>query len=297
MDYVSLSSLVPIPAVYAHKYSRGKAVVVAGAPAYPGAACLAAQASQFAGAGYTQVFTAIKNVSLLQMHRPSLVVQSFASYDPSMLFSKGNPGAVVIGPGFEADNRELEQLVRLSIKKANRPLLIDGGGLSALTKPKAHAALQRRREKGRATVLTPHEGEAKRLGDPFGIKLAEADETPEAQRQARIKFAHALAMCYESVVVLKGRDTYIATPDVSDVYVMEEGSSVLSKAGTGDVLAGLIGGFMAQGMDLFDACRLGTSVHAAAGLAAAKRMGIVSACAEEVLACVPAVIMSLTENR
>lgn len=295
MPTSNLSSLVPVPAADAHKYSRGKAVVVAGSSAYPGAACLAAKATQYAGAGYTQVFTAPKNISLLQGFRPSLVVQPFSSSDTAGLFGKGNPGALVIGPGFVADDRELESLVRFALKKVSRPVLIDGGALSALSKPKAHAMLQRRREKGRSTVLTPHIGEAKRLAEPFGIILDETDSAPEASRAALQKFAHALALCYESIVVLKGADTYIASPDLSEVFVMDEGTPALAKAGTGDVLAGLIGGFMAQGMDLLDACKLGTSVHAKAGIAAASQFGVVSTCAEEVLEAVPAVIMNLTD--
>ena len=87
------ASLVPIPPADAHKYSRGKAIVVAGSAAYPGAACLSSCATQLAGAGYTQVFTAKSNMALIQAFRPSLVVGSFASLDIASALPAQHPGA------------------------------------------------------------------------------------------------------------------------------------------------------------------------------------------------------------
>ncbi len=96
------ASMIPIPADDAHKYSRGKAVVVAGSAPYPGAVCLSACATQLAGAGYTQVFTAKRNKMLVQAFRPSLVVKSFAALDVPSALAPQYPGAFVIGPGFDS---------------------------------------------------------------------------------------------------------------------------------------------------------------------------------------------------
>ena len=290
-----LADLVPIPAVDAYKYSRGKAVLVAGSTRYPGAACLAAQASQYAGAGYTQVYTAFPNITILQQARPSLVVSAFGSYDPTRLVDKGKPGAVVMGPGFSSDP-ELETLVRNTVKRADIPLLIDGGGLTLLLKGKAHTALAKRHARGLPTVLTPHEGEAKRLGEPYSISLNRL--SGRSGIDARKAFARSLALCYESIIVLKGADTVIASPDPDHhpTEVVTCGTAALAKAGTGDVLAGLIGGLMAQDMDPFDACVLGVTLHARAGVIASERYGIVSTCAEEVLASLPAAIMQCADS-
>lgn len=277
-----LDSLVPVPAPNAHKYSRGKAVVVAGNAKYPGAACLAAHACQLAGAGYTQVFTAKRNCALVQAYRPSLVVQPFASYNPERLFSEGNPGALIIGPGFDSSSAKAETLLAQTVRSVQKPLLIDGGALSFLSKKTMRRALERRAKAGLATVLTPHLGEAFALGSALGIDVR--SETPQSA-------AIALAKAYCSVVVLKGPETIIASESAFEC--MAEGTSVLSKAGTGDVLAGLIGGFIAQGVDPFDACVLGTTVHARAGLEAQHSFGIVSSCAEEVLAGIPAVLSGM----
>ena len=143
-------------------------------------------------------------------------------------------------------------------------------------------ALERRAKAGLETVLTPHFGEAVALGSALGIDVRSG--TPQSA-------ACALAKAYCSVVVLKGPETIIASEGACEY--MAEGTPVLSKAGTGDVLAGLIGGFMAQSVDPFDACVLGATVHARAGLEAQHSFGIVSSCAEEVLAGVPAVLSDM----
>lgn len=93
--------------------------------------------------------------------------------------------------------------------------------------------------------MTPHEGEAARLGAPYGIALADPSSV-----DARRAFAGALAACYESIVVLKGPVTIVAAPDRDhEAHVVDSGTAALAKAGTGDVLAGLIGGLLAQGVD------------------------------------------------
>lgn len=288
-----IAGLIPVPASNAHKYSRGKAVVVAGAPAYPGAACLAARAAQLSGAGYTQVFTALGNVSLVQAWRPSLVVASFGAFEPATAVPEGKKGALIVGPGFPPADRDLEKIARQAVRKARVPVLVDGGALDALANRKAHEALHHRRAKGRATVLTPHEGEAKRLGDPFGIVLRE--DRGGDRFEARKAFAHALSLCYESTIVLKGPDTVIASVD-GGVEVVTEGTPALAKAGTGDVLAGLIGGLLAQGLSADDAAFAGVWLHAQAGVVAAERHGVVSCCAEEVLDALPTAIMRVQKN-
>lgn len=288
-----LAEIIPYPARNAHKYSRGKAVVVAGSAAYPGAACLAARASQFAGAGYTQVFTARTSVALVQGYRPSLVVSAFTDYDPECLVSGNYPGAVVVGPGFQAGDTEIRGLVRLTAQKACIPVLFDGGALSIACKPKVHDAIAKRRSLGRVSVLTPHEGEASRLGRPYGVVLG--DGVHPATLEQRKAFARSLAFCYESIVVLKGVVTVVASPYRGERVVVSSGTPALAKAGTGDVLAGLIGGLIAQGVDAFEACVLGVEIHARAGNYAAQRYGIISTCAEEVLEAIPEAFISLID--
>lgn len=278
------ASLVPIPAPDAHKYSRGKAVVVAGSSPYPGAACLSACATQLAGAGYTQVFTSKRNKMLVQAFRPSLVVKSFAAFDVAAALPAGSKGAFVVGPGFDSADSEAEGITRRVLKQAKAPVLVDGGALTFLSAPKMRKILRQRFERGCVTVLTPHSGEAARLTAPFSLDLSAMP-----QEEA----AYSLALCYGAVVVLKGPDTVIASAERN--RKVTEGTAALSKAGTGDVLAGVIGGFLAQGLDAFDAAHLGVYVHAQAGNVAAEQKGIVSTCAEDVLWAIPDALKPLCQ--
>ncbi len=279
------ASLVPVPAEDAHKYSRGKAVVVAGSAPYPGAACLSTCATQLVGAGYTQVFTAKRNKALVQAFRPSLVVKSFAALDVPAALSPQYPGAFAIGPGFDSSDTEAESVARRVLKQAAAPVLVDGGALAFLSSPKMRKVLRRRSEQGAPTVLTPHMGEAVRLAAPFGLNIAAMP-----QEEA----AYSLALAYGAVVVLKGPDTVVASADRN--RVVANGTAALAKAGTGDVLAGVIGGLLAQGMDAFDAAHLGAYLHAEAGNVAAERKGIVSVCAEDVLEAIPETLMRIMGN-
>lgn len=281
-DLAEFASLVPVPAADAHKYSRGKAVVVAGSPAYPGAAMMCSVSTQLAGAGYTQVFTSRRNVKLVQQYRPSLVVSTFADLDPISAVSAQYPGAFVVGPGFDTADAEAESALRRTLKRGNAPVLVDGGALTFLAVPKMRKLLLQRQKQGIATVLTPHWGEAQRLAAPYSMDLS---------RFSQAEAARSLSVCYGSIVVLKGQDTVIASSDQSAIIIF--GTAALSKAGTGDVLAGAIGGFLAQGMQAFDAARLGVAVHAVAGTVASERKGIVSVAAEDVLEAIPEAIQRI----
>ncbi len=281
-DLAEFASMVPVPAADAHKYSRGKAVVVAGSPAYPGAAMMCSVSTQLAGAGYTQVFTSRRNVKLVQQYRPSLVVSTFADLDPVSAVAAQYPGAFVVGPGFDTADAEAESALRRTLKRSNAPVLADGGALTFLAVPKMRKLLLQRQKQGIATVLTPHWGEAQRLAALYSMDLT---------RLSQAEAARSLSVCYGSIVVLKGQDTVIASSDQS--AIIDFGTAALSKAGTGDVLAGTIGGFLAQGMQAFDAARLGVAVHAVAGTVASERRGIVSVAAEDVLEAIPEAIQRI----
>jgi hydroxyethylthiazole kinase-like uncharacterized protein yjeF len=269
-----LARAIPLPDPQANKYSRGKCVVVAGSEPYPGAACLSAWASQYMGAGYTEVFTAPRNRNILQIRRPSLVVRSFRECRAKRLMSPDHPGAVVCGPGIDVDDKHAFDLCESLIAKVKHPLLLDGGALSFIATKEGRKALRRRATKKRSTVLTPHEGEAARLAKPIGI-------LPDDIQKA----AEKLARSYKTIVVLKGPETVISDGTRTEIFT--HGTPALAKAGTGDVLSGVIGGLLAQGVDPFTAAYLGVALHARAGSIAAECMTEVSVCAEDVIDALP----------
>lgn len=282
-DYTTdeLVALLPLPADDANKYTRGVLAAVVGSERYPGAACLAAYASQRMGAGYTEVFTHPAAVDLVRGFRPSLVVQPRAALPATLPASRpGKPRAYLVGCGFDADDAESAKLVHTLLKRAEAPVLVDGSGLGALASEKGHRLLKRRFLADLPTVITPHAGEAARLACPLGLPT----DDPCA-------LARSLSLALGVIAVVKGPVTFIS--DGEQTVRMAHGTPALAKAGTGDVLAGMIGALLAQGLDALDAAVLGTELHGRAGLAAAARWSTVAVTAEDVIECIPNALAEL----
>ena len=166
-----LVALLPFPANDANKYTRGKLTLIAGSDRYPGAACLAARAAARMGAGYIEAVASAQVKQLLLASSPSLVVTSRKKWNVSGVASSrdGHPQAVCVGPGFDPDDAESTDLVLEVLRGAACPVLVDGGAISVLATKKGRRLLKRRFERGWATVVTPHGGEAARLAKPFDL--------------------------------------------------------------------------------------------------------------------------------
>lgn len=267
---------IPFPAQDANKYTRGKLVCVAGSERYPGAAVLVARASQLMGAGYTEVVTASEAVGAVRASAPSLVVRPLDRWRAPKLpvFSDEKPCAVCVGSGFDASDAHAADLVVGVLEAAQCPVIVDGGGLAAFAQKRIMRYLERRFANGFPTVVTPHGGEAARMAAAWGI-----DESDPAE------LAQKLAWAFGSVVVLKGPVTHMSNGD--ELCVMNEGTPALAKAGTGDVLAGMIGALLAQGVEPLAAAWAGCLVHARAGRIAEERLTQVSVTAEDVIEAIP----------
>lgn len=290
-----LAELLPHPARDANKFTRGKLVLVAGSDRYPGAACLAAVASQRMGAGYTEVVTAPSAVQLVRLYHPSLVVMPRAAWKPAALshVRPGHPCAVSIGSGFDADDPETPALVDAALSQAACSVLADGGALSYLATPAGLAALAARAQTGRATVLTPHGGEATRLAQGLAARdAAAASVLDDARAAGPAAMARTLSQLLGAVVVLKGPDTYVS--DGVRTVAVTTGTPALAKAGTGDVLAGMTASLLAQGLEPLDAGVLAAELHARAGRDAAERLGDISVSAEDVVGSLPAAVRELS---
>ena len=305
----------------AHKFSRGKLVLCGGSHAYPGAVCLSAWASEFAGVGYTEVFTEADHRFIVQLFRPSVVVRSFDALTAGRFGNSSHSFACVVGPGIDQDDATARDVLLKAITSCKAPLLIDGGALSFLSEEYVRDLLVARKRSGLTTVLTPHAGEATRLSRALQEDKQRQNENQQCQNGQRqnsqinqgeqsAQVADAkhtednkttlscqenlseqacralkLARCYASIVVLKGENTVIS--DGKKLAQISHGTPALAKAGTGDVLAGIIGSELAQGLEPFTACVYGTSLHADAGNIAAQDFGMISTCAEEVIKALP----------
>jgi hydroxyethylthiazole kinase-like uncharacterized protein yjeF len=241
-------SALPWPGIDAHKHSRGRLGVVSGGALSTGAARLAARAGLRIGAGLVRIFCPPDAASVVAGAVEAVMVAEFAT--PDGLARLAEPfDAVVIGPAAGLTETTAQNLAALG--RTGAVLIVDADALT-LFKGRARELFD---HLDRDDVLTPHEGEFERL---FPGLLAEGRQTA-----ARIAAERAGA-----VVVLKGPATVIAAPD-GRLAVNPNGSPWLATAGSGDVLAGMIGGLAAQHMDSFDAACAAAWMHADA----ARRFG------------------------
>ena len=238
----------PWPGAEAHKHARGSLAVVSGGMSHSGAARLAARGGLRIGAGLVTVLSPPDAILVNASHLEAVMLAAFKSSDQLAKMS-GRATAVVIGPA--AGVTEATRANILALAGTDAALLVDADGLTVFSEEPAalFAALDER------DVITPHPGE---FGRVFPGLL---EASPE-----RITAARTAAKQAGCVVLLKGPDTVIAAPD-GRAAVNTSGARWLATAGSGDVLAGFIGGLLAQGMAAFEAACAGAYIHGRAGAA------------------------------
>jgi ADP-dependent NAD(P)H-hydrate dehydratase / NAD(P)H-hydrate epimerase len=256
-DPRALAALVPRRRASGHKGSHGHLLVVAGSRGKSGAAILCGRAALRAGAGLVTVACPATVQPLVAAGAAELMTDSLDELNPEEWAERlVGKSALVVGPGL-GQGPAVFDLVAWLAANAELPIAIDADGLNALAGrieaiARAHGPV----------VLTPHPGEMARLVDST-VREVQADRVGAALRLAREARA---------VVVLKGAGTLIAAPD-GGLAVNTTGGPLLGTGGTGDVLAGLIGSLLAQGLAAFDAARLGVYLHGLAGDRIAERIG------------------------
>lgn len=244
----------PHHAADTHKFRRGAVAVVAGGVASVGAPRLSARAAMRIGAGLTTILCEPEAVPVHAARGPDALMQR-AAPDAAALtaFLEDRRIAVAMaGPALGFDSRAAGMVRALAA--CDRPIVLDADALTLIAGQPggARAVLSQRTA---ASVLTPHEGEFQRL---FG---GEPTVVGEASKLERARKAAALSGC---VIVYKGADTVIAAPD-GRAAINATGSAALATAGSGDVLAGLISGLLAQGMPAFEAACAAVWLHGRAG--------------------------------
>jgi hydroxyethylthiazole kinase-like uncharacterized protein yjeF len=307
------AGLLPRRPRNAHKGTFGKALIVAGSPNYTGAAYLASAAATRVGTGLVTLCLAQSlfpilaskltevtflllphDLGVLVPQATTLIEEKLPEYD-----------ALLVGPGLGSEDSTVEfvhLLLRMQAHGRRRhlgfvsseegsvsqeeeqkklvPLVIDADGLNALARvPRWWESLTAR------AVLTPHPGEMSRLID-CSLEEVESDRLGTAQKAAEE---------WQQVVVLKGAFSVIAAPD-GRVAVCPFANPGLATAGTGDVLAGSIVGFLAQGLPLYEAALLGAYAHGAAGEAATAALGNAGTVASDLLPLLPQVLKKLRSD-
>jgi NAD(P)H-hydrate epimerase len=286
-DSTEVRGILPARGLNSHKGTYGTALIIAGSVNYTGAVILAGEAAYRIGAGLVSIATPRPVYTILAGHIPEAIwlplpedkgVIGHGSVD---VIKNGmeRATAVLIGPGFGLSEQTKDFLKEFFLECQDMiddlPLVVDADGLKLLTQLKNWQRLL-----PPLSILTPHPGEMAVL---TGLSVN------EIQRD-RINIAEKFAREWEKIVVLKGAHTVIASPDgLTDVIPVA--TSALAKAGTGDVLAGLIVGLSAQGVDAFHAAVAGAWIHGKAGLKAAEALGSeMTVTATDLLKLVPDVI-------
>ncbi len=232
-----LASL-PMPAPDTHKYQRGHVGVFSGGPTATGAARLSAMAAARAGAGAVTMLSPPAALAANAAHLTSTILRASDGPEEAAAFvEERQPGALVLGPGFGADERTATLALRLLEVGRGfvRAVVLDADAITALSKVPDELAAASRRSEAPAVILTPHEGEFGRL-------------FPDIARSegSKLDKARAAAAAVGATVVYKGPDTVIAAAD-GRTAINGNGSAWLATAGSGDVLAGFIAGLRRAG--------------------------------------------------
>jgi ADP-dependent NAD(P)H-hydrate dehydratase / NAD(P)H-hydrate epimerase len=288
-----VGALLPQPGGDSDKYRRGVAGIVAGSERFTGAAALAVGGAIRGGAGMVRLVSAMPAVAVVRLLWPEAVITVTGQDIPAGedVHTAGRVQAWVVGPGMGTDDQARDRLA--AVLASDVPVLVDADGLTLLA---AHKSLLSR---DAPTLLTPHAGE---LGRLLGADPADVESH-------RLEHARKAAASLGATVLLKGSTTVIATPDgrsaasqaetshpgatqegagrdgasrdgasqdeasqdgLPPVRVNSTGTSWLATAGTGDVLSGLAGSLLAQGLEVGEAAAAAAYLHGlAARLAAA----------------------------
>ena len=279
VDRETAAALVPVRPADGHKGTFGHLLLFAGSAGKTGAAALAAVAGLRSGAGLVTLATGTGE-------QPVLAAKLTEAMTAALPETEGGIGlqayeelrelwagkeALALGPGL-GQMPETAALIRRLVVECPLPLVIDADGLNALS---GHAELLGQREA--ATILTPHPGEMARL---LGATVRDVEGD-------RIGVARRFAQEHRVVLVLKGARTLIAFPD-GQLRINSTGNPGMASGGMGDVLTGLLGGLLAQGMKATDAAVLGVYLHGLAGDRLAARLGDAGLLASELAGELPA---------
>ncbi len=279
MDDSDLETLLPVRPARSNKGTFGRVLVVGGAPGMAGAVYLAAMAAYRAGAGLVEILTHADNRIILQQLIPEAIMTCYDDTDTlrnALSASLQCADAVVLGCGL-GRCALAEQCVTYVLQNVNVPLVVDADALNIVSTTPALLKSIKSSQKQR-TVITPHPAEAARLlGKPTDIQSVLSDV---------MQAAELLCDNYGVNVLLKDARTLICSYDNKNRYINLSGSTALAGAGSGDILAGLIGGLCAaktNNLPMAKTAALAAYLHGRAGEAAEHKVGAHAAMARDIL--------------
>lgn len=250
LDFSHFKGLAPRP-VHSHKGTYGRLLCVGGNKGMSGAIRLSAEAALRTGTGLVKVYAHQDLVLQICSGRPELMVAS-----SGLLEALKWATCIVLGPGLGQDewSKQTFDTVMDYCQQNAKPIVIDADALNLKAVNTSFVALS-------DCVITPHVGEAARL---LNVSIEEVEGN-------RFNYARQCAQRYDAVCVLKGAGSIVDNQKHS--WVCRHGNPGMATAGMGDVLAGILGSLMSQGLNKNMACQYGVSIHAKAGDIVAKKFG------------------------
>lgn len=258
-----IQGLMPLRRVDGNKGTFGKVLLAAGSRDMGGACVLCGSSILRSGAGMVKVISPACNRQILQQTLPEAMLCTYEEKPDEKKIKEALMwcDVVVAGPGLGTD-QNAAALMRILLEDKELPMIIDADGLNLISASEELTKLTSERKKGR-TILTPHPGEL--------VRLLHTDM--EEYRSDREGLARHLAEKFGCVVAAKDAVTMVLGSEDNRLYLNTTGNDGMATAGSGDVLAGVIGGLTAQGMEPFEAACLGVFLHGIAGENASVRYG------------------------
>ncbi len=266
-----LPQLLPKRMSRSHKGLYGRLLSVSGSASMPGAAVLSGRSAYKMGTGLVDIAVPEAAKTVLQTSLPEAVTTPYQPGEVQWIAEKaGMATAVLAGPGLGTESYVEAMLDELLTKTPARiPMVLDADALNmAARRPSLAKKIAQRGH----TIVTPHMGEAARL---LGVPVRKVMERP-------IEAAKEIAAAYQSVVVLKDAMTLVCEPG-GLLFFNSTGNNGMSTAGSGDVLAGMIAGLCAEGMEVFPAAYTGVYLHGAAGDLAKEEKGLYGMVASDIV--------------
>lgn len=269
--------LPPRP-ISANKGTFGSVLIIAGSKNFPGAAILSVLSAGRVGSGLVALATTPKVYTVAVPKIPFATFLGFSEIEGNLK----KYDCVLIGPGLgiSKETKKLISELLNSDKLKKKKIVIDADGLNNLTKITRWEKLLKE-----DMVFTPHPGEMSRL---TGLST---EEIQKNRQEVGTKFAKL----WNKTIVLKGAGTIIASPK-DEIFISQFSNPLLSTAGSGDVLAGIIAGFLAQGLSLIDASTSGVYIHGMAGEKLKEKFGDSGAIATDLIEVIPQVIRDLKSS-
>lgn len=240
-----------------HKGNAGKAILVGGDTGMAGALLLAGQACLYLGAGWTMLQMLDQHSAVVHPNHPELMI-SQASAENIPYLEKHQPDAIGIGPGLGQSPLAQSYLTSI-LSQHSIPIVIDADALNLIASSQDYLTqlTKRNQQYPYQTVITPHPGEAARLLKTDGASI----------QKDRLQAIQQLVKLTQSIVVLKGQHTLIASPEHSPV-ICQAGNPGMATGGMGDILTGTIVAIAAQGahhhLNLWESCCISVHTHAQA---------------------------------